>query len=121
PHSIGADDFCFNRFDQKSEAERAEMALGSHHRRDQYYRTDLVFCDREAELLNVLEAKGLSKRFAGEIAVENVSFRLEENTATALIGPNGAGKTTILSMLTGLLKPSEGTIVQSGKGGIGFL
>lgn len=71
--------------------------------------------------MNVLEAKGLSKRFAGEIAVENVSFRLEENTATALIGPNGAGKTTILSMLTGLLKPSEGTIVQSGKGGIGFL
>lgn len=97
------------------------MALGCHHRRHQYYRTDFVFCHREAELLNVLEAKGLTKQFGAEVAVEDVSFRLEENTATALIGPNGAGKTTILSMLTGLLKQSEGTINQSGQGGIGFL
>lgn len=56
----------------------------------------------------------LTKSFGGHIVVDGVSFTIEENTSTALIGPNGAGKTTTLSMLTGLLKPTSGTITTNG-------
>lgn len=52
----------------------------------------------------------LTKSFGSHTVVDQVSFTIEENTSTALIGPNGAGKTTTLSMLTGLLKPTSGTI-----------
>lgn len=73
----------------------------------------------------MITVNGLSKSFNGKVVVENVSFSLEENTATALIGPNGAGKTTILSMLTGLLSPTEGTVALKDGGdirsAIGFL
>ena len=69
----------------------------------------------------MLEAKRLTKRYGDELAVDQASFELKEGTATALIGPNGAGKTTTLSMLAGLLKPSEGTIEWDAHSGIGFL
>lgn len=73
----------------------------------------------------MITVNGLTKSFNGKVVVENVSFSLEENTATALIGPNGAGKTTILSMLTGLLSPTEGTVALKDGGdirsAIGFL
>ncbi|WP_431028684.1 ATP-binding cassette domain-containing protein [Lysinibacillus sp. LZ02] len=67
----------------------------------------------------------LTKTFGTQTAVSNVSFMLEQNTSTALIGPNGAGKTTILSMLTGLLAPTSGTVEMVGvkdiRKEIGFL
>lgn len=69
----------------------------------------------------MLEARRLTKRYGGELAVDQVSFTLEEGTATALIGPNGAGKTTTLSMLAGLLKPTEGGVEWDARSGIGFL
>lgn len=69
----------------------------------------------------MLEVKRLTKRYGNELAVDQASFELEEGTATALIGPNGAGKTTTLSMLAGLLKPTEGTIEWDIHSGIGFL
>lgn len=69
----------------------------------------------------MLEARRLTKRYGDELAVEQASFVLEEGTATALIGPNGAGKTTTLSMLAGLLKPTEGSIEWDARSGIGFL
>lgn len=71
--------------------------------------------------MTILEVKNLSKAYNSEFAVKDVSFQLQEHTATALIGPNGAGKTTILSMLAGLLKQTEGDIVHSARAGIGFL
>lgn len=58
----------------------------------------------------LLEVNQLTKQFGPHKAVDDVSFTLKEHTSTALIGPNGAGKTTILSMLTGLLKPTLGTV-----------
>ncbi|MFC4353714.1 ATP-binding cassette domain-containing protein [Chryseomicrobium palamuruense] len=64
-----------------------------------------------------LHVENLTKHYGKEAAVQNVTFTLEPNTATALIGPNGAGKTTTLSMLTGLLNPTSGTIVVDGKTG----
>jgi len=58
----------------------------------------------------LLQVTGLTKQFAERIVVDGIEFTLEKNTSTALIGPNGAGKTTTLSMLTGLLKPTSGSV-----------
>lgn len=57
-----------------------------------------------------LEVKQVSKQYKQKKAVDNVSFRLHENTCVALLGPNGAGKTTILRCLAQLLHPTSGTI-----------
>lgn len=62
-----------------------------------------------------LEVQNLQKNYGNKTVIKNCNFTLPEYTSTALIGPNGAGKTTILSMLTGLLKPSNGTIKLQGE------
>ena len=59
----------------------------------------------------LLHVQGLTKEYGKENAVDQVTFTLIKNTATALIGPNGAGKTTTLSILAGLLKQTSGTVV----------
>lgn len=56
----------------------------------------------------LLQVEKLTKRYGNNNVVEEISFALDENTATALIGPNGAGKTTTLSMLAGLVSPTGG-------------
>ena len=61
-----------------------------------------------------LETNGLSKRFGGILATDNVSFRLERGARQALIGPNGAGKTTFINLLTGVLPPSAGSVLLAG-------
>ncbi|RLQ90382.1 ABC transporter ATP-binding protein [Planomicrobium sp. Y74] len=71
--------------------------------------------------MSLLEVKELTKSYNGILAVDHVSFTLEERTATALIGPNGSGKTTTISMIAGLLKESEGSIHREFNSGIGFL
>ncbi len=58
----------------------------------------------------ILEARGVSKRFGGLIAVNNVDFELEERSISSLIGPNGAGKTMFFNMLAGLYTPTAGDI-----------
>lgn len=63
----------------------------------------------------VLEAKGLVRRFGGLVAVEDYTLRLASGDLVGLIGPNGAGKTTAFNLLTGVLKPSAGTIVVKGR------
>ena len=60
--------------------------------------------------VTLLEAKALGKRFGGLAAVDNVDFRLHKGEIRALIGPNGAGKTTLVSLISGRLRPSSGTI-----------
>jgi branched-chain amino acid transport system ATP-binding protein len=62
-----------------------------------------------------LETIGLTKRFGGLVATNDVSLRLEQGTRHALIGPNGAGKTTFINLLTGVLKPSGGRILLQGE------
>jgi branched-chain amino acid transport system ATP-binding protein len=52
-----------------------------------------------------------SRRFAGLVAVDQVSFTLARGEILSLIGPNGAGKTTLFNLITGQLKPSAGEIV----------
>ena len=63
----------------------------------------------------MLAVKGLSKRFGGLSAVQNLSFTVAEGEILAIIGPNGAGKTTTLDLLSGLLTPNEGSITLGGR------
>src|SRR3954453_11032438 len=65
-------------------------------------------------MATILEAKGLTKRFGGLIAVNSVDFTIEEGSIVSLIGPNGAGKTTFFNMLAGLYTPSSGKVVFQG-------
>ncbi|MBO0662521.1 ATP-binding cassette domain-containing protein [Jiella sp. MQZ9-1] len=58
----------------------------------------------------LLETRGLTMRFGGVVANDDVNFALEEMELRCLIGPNGAGKSTFFKMLTGQLTPSEGRI-----------
>src|ERR1700744_4948764 len=63
----------------------------------------------------ILETKGLEKRFGGLVATQDVSLSVQKGARHALIGPNGAGKTTIINLLTGVLRPTAGTIALDGK------
>jgi ABC-type branched-subunit amino acid transport system ATPase component len=62
-----------------------------------------------------LEVRGLSKHFAGLVAVAEVSFLIQPGEIVGIIGPNGSGKTTLLSMMAGLLPPSSGTVLWKGR------
>ncbi|MHC4756042.1 MAG: ABC transporter ATP-binding protein, partial [Planctomycetota bacterium] len=57
-----------------------------------------------------LEVNGISKSFGGLAAVNDVSFSMNRDEIIGLIGPNGAGKTTLLRLITGILKPDEGSV-----------
>ncbi len=65
--------------------------------------------------MTALATHGLSRRFGGIAATENVSLSLPRGARHALIGPNGAGKTTLVNLLTGVLPPSAGTIELAGE------
>jgi ABC-type branched-subunit amino acid transport system ATPase component len=65
--------------------------------------------------LPILETIGLEKRFGGIVATHDVSLAVEKGARHALIGPNGAGKTTLINLLTGVLKPTAGSIILDGR------
>ena len=60
--------------------------------------------------MTVLETKKVSRIYGGVVAIKEVDFKAEEGLVTGLIGPNGAGKTTLFNQITGMDKPTEGTI-----------
>src|SRR4026209_1165744 len=62
----------------------------------------------------ILETEDLTKEFAGFVAVNGISLRVERGTIHALIGPNGAGKTTCFNLLTKFLQPTRGRIIYKG-------
>jgi branched-chain amino acid transport system ATP-binding protein len=62
----------------------------------------------------LLETRGLSKSFGGLKAVSDVNFAIEKGEVRAVIGPNGAGKTTFVSLISGRIAPSAGTILFEG-------
>jgi branched-chain amino acid transport system ATP-binding protein len=68
----------------------------------------------------LLELTGVTKRFGGLTAVNNVTFNVEAGEIFGLIGPNGAGKTTLLSCLAGELRPNGGTVRFDGRETTGF-
>ena len=63
---------------------------------------------------NIIEARGLTRRFHGFAAVSEVDLDVRRHSIHALIGPNGAGKTTFFNLITKFLAPSEGTIRYNG-------
>lgn len=63
----------------------------------------------------ILEARGITKRFAGITALSDVDLWVAPGEFVGLIGPNGAGKTTFFNCLLGLLRPEEGTVVFDGR------
>ncbi len=68
----------------------------------------------------ILEAKKVTKRFGGLIAVNEVSFALPEGRVLGLIGPNGAGKTTLFNAISGTYRPDGGQILFQGQDVTGF-
>jgi branched-chain amino acid transport system ATP-binding protein len=62
-----------------------------------------------------LEVEGLTKRFGGLVAVNDISFRVGREEMVGIIGPNGAGKTTLLRLITKILKPDHGQIFFKGE------
>ena len=63
----------------------------------------------------ILETTDLCKNFGGQKAVNNVSLHIKKNSVYGLLGPNGAGKSTTLKMVTGILKPTSGSILFDGQ------
>ena len=66
-------------------------------------------------MVDALVIRGLTKRFGGLRAVQNVSFTVKENETVALIGPNGAGKTTSFHLITGFHRPDSGSVLAFGR------
>ncbi len=71
-------------------------------------------------MAETLVIKGLSKRFGGLRAVQDVSFSVQENETLALIGPNGAGKTTSFHLMTGFHRPDSGSVMAFGRDIVGL-
>jgi branched-chain amino acid transport system ATP-binding protein/urea transport system ATP-binding protein len=74
-----------------------------------------------SDAIPLLQASGVTMRFGGVTAVDNVNLTLRKSELRCLIGPNGAGKSTFFKMLTGQLRPSEGHIKLRGKEITGLL
>jgi branched-chain amino acid transport system ATP-binding protein len=64
---------------------------------------------------NQLVVEGVSKRFGGVVAVQDVSLEVPRGAIVSIIGPNGAGKTSLLNMISGFYKPDAGRVVLEGK------
>jgi branched-chain amino acid transport system ATP-binding protein len=63
----------------------------------------------------ILELAGVSKRFGGLPAVDDLSFRVTPGEILGIIGPNGAGKTTLIGLISGALPPTTGTVSYDGQ------
>jgi branched-chain amino acid transport system ATP-binding protein len=69
---------------------------------------------------DLLDIDGMTKRFGGLAALKDVSFTVSRGEIKALIGPNGAGKTTLFDVLTGILKPTAGSVSLKGESVLGL-
>lgn len=65
--------------------------------------------------MNILELERLKKSFGGLVAVNSLSFAVEEGEILGFIGPNGAGKTTVFNLIMGSLRPDSGRIIFRGR------
>lgn len=64
--------------------------------------------------MRLLQVRGLSKRFDGQLVLDGISFELHEGECVVLRGSNGSGKTTLLNILSGLVQPDEGRLSADG-------
>jgi branched-chain amino acid transport system ATP-binding protein len=67
------------------------------------------------EMTALLQAKDLSVRFGGVLAVNHVSFEVQPGEVFTLIGPNGAGKTTVFNLISRIYTPTAGTLAYEGR------
>lgn len=67
------------------------------------------------KIIPILEAKDLTIRFGGHVAVDHVNIGIEPFVLKSIIGPNGAGKTTLFNLMTGQYRPTAGSIFLKGK------
>ncbi len=65
--------------------------------------------------MSLLEVRNVTLKFGGVVAVNNVSFNVEEGEVFALVGPNGAGKSTLFNLISRFYTPVEGEIIFDGK------
>ncbi|MET1116111.1 MAG: ATP-binding cassette domain-containing protein [Comamonas sp.] len=65
--------------------------------------------------MSLLELKGLTKRFGGLVAVNDLSFEVHAGEVVGLLGPNGSGKTTAMNLVSGALAPSAGEVRFAGR------
>ncbi|MBI3671930.1 MAG: ATP-binding cassette domain-containing protein, partial [Rhizobiales bacterium] len=61
-------------------------------------------------MAELLEISGITKRFGGLVAVNNVTFDVRDREILSVIGPNGAGKSTLFKLISSFLKPSAGEV-----------
>lgn len=62
----------------------------------------------------MIEVKNVSKKYGNYVAVDNISFQVNDNEVVGFLGPNGAGKTTTMNMITGYIEPTSGRIIVDG-------
>ncbi|MDA8252350.1 MAG: ABC transporter ATP-binding protein [Rhodospirillales bacterium] len=65
--------------------------------------------------MSLLSVRGVSQQFGGLKALDDVSFEVAEGAIHGLIGPNGAGKTTLINVISGLVRPTGGTLAFDGR------
>ncbi len=70
----------------------------------------IIFVKTKTPSFMSIEVNNLVKSYGSHRALNNISFTLKPGEITGFIGPNGAGKTTTMKIITGLLKPDEGTV-----------
>ena len=63
----------------------------------------------------MIEVKNLTKRYGTNLALDRVSFKIEEGTIVGFLGPNGAGKSTTMNIITGYLSATSGEVTVSGR------
>jgi len=68
----------------------------------------------------ILELSGVTKRFGGLVAVQDVNLHIRPKEIMSIIGPNGAGKTTVFNLITGIYRPTSGDILLQGKSLVGL-
>ena len=66
------------------------------------------------EEIEVIEVKNVTKKYGTTIAVDNISFTVNDGEVVGFLGPNGAGKSTTMNMITGFIEPTKGQIVING-------
>jgi ABC-2 type transport system ATP-binding protein len=70
---------------------------------------------RQTKAYTMIEARALTKRYGGKVAVDDLTFTVRPGVVTGFLGPNGAGKSTTMRMILGLDAPTRGTVTVNGK------
>jgi branched-chain amino acid transport system ATP-binding protein len=70
--------------------------------------------------MSILTVNNLTKHFGGLVANQDINIDVQKGSITAVIGPNGAGKTTLFNMVTGVYKPTQGSILLDGQSIVGM-